>query len=546
MNSANLDTDKSYWTAQLKRLAVLLAILWCIAGLSTTSAQPPELPATQEQVLLAQEGVPAPSATPVDYEHPQAEVHESEHEDPLEDYRGEKKSNTNSKIFFGILLALIIGIMSAEVVDKSIVTLIGAITCLAFAYSPLFELLRHDAGGHGHPPFYAYVVDWSTIGVIIGTSIFVEIASRSGIFTWSALKLTKMSKGDPYRLLILYSVLTVLFSAFLNNVTAMIIVGSLTVVSCQRLELKVLPYLFIEGLLTNVGGLLTLISSIPNIIVGNTAGISFAWFFVIASPYVVLATWATVMMAKRKFDTIEKLDDEAAIKEAEERVQEFDENEVVTDRKFFVIAWLGMVAVILGFALQSYLPVLSDMGLEAVALGAAALFLLLFAPHKVEEALNTVEWSLVVFFASLFVIIGVMELAGVLEAIGDGLGILLGLGGMLATTAVTWSAALASAVTDNIPLAVVLAKILSLKGAESASAYWWAVIFGANLGGNITPIGSASTVVAMTVIKKQNVELSFLGFVKMALPFAIVQLILATIYLAALSGLGLVVSGLTA
>ena len=289
---------------------------------------------------------------------------------------------------------------------------------------------------------------------------------------------------------------------------------------------------------------MTLISSIPNIIVGNTAGISFAWFFVIASPYVVLATWVTVLMGKRKFDTIEKLESQEAIKEAQERVEEFDENEVVTDRKFFVIAWLGMIAVILGFALQSYLPVLSDMGLEAVALGAAVLFLLLFAPHKVEEALNTVEWSLVLFFASLFVIIGVMELAGVLEAIGDGLEVLLGLGGMLATAAVTWSAAIASSVTDNIPLAVVLAKILSLKGADPNSSYWWAVIFGANLGGNITPIGSASTVVAMTVIKKQNVELSFLGFVKMALPFAFVQLVLATLYLGLLSGIGAVLNGL--
>jgi len=292
-----------------------------------------------------------------------------------------------------------------------------------------------------------------------------------------------MSKGDPYRLLILYSVLTVLFSAFLNNVTAMIIVGSLTVVSCQRLELKVLPFLFVEGLLTNVGGLLTLISSIPNIIVGNTAGISFVRFFMVASPYVILATAVTVMMAKKRFEEIEKLTDEAAILKAQERVDEFDENEVVENRRFFIVAWIGMAMVILGFALQSQLPVLKDLGLEAVALGAAALFLLLFAPHKVEEALDTVEWSLVIFFASLFVIIGVMELAGVLEAIGDGLTVLIGLPGLAATTAVTWSAAIASSVTDNIPLAVVLAKILSLREVVSTSSLWWAVIFGANLGG---------------------------------------------------------------
>ncbi len=520
------------------RLLVLIAILCCLFSLQSTSAQP-RGPQTAPILVAQSEDAPGPSATPVDYDHPTVESHE-EHDNPSEIYKGTGGATNKSKWVFGILLALIIGVMSAEVVDKSIVTLIGALVSLALAYSPFFELLKHGVGGHGAPPFYASVVDWSTIGVIIGTSIFVEIASRSGIFTWSALKLTKMSKGDPYRLLILYSVLTVLFSAFLNNVTAMIIVGSLTVVSCQRLELKVLPFLFVEGLLTNVGGLLTLISSIPNIIVGNTAGISFVRFFMVASPYVILATAVTVMMAKKRFEEIEKLTDEAAILKAQERVDEFDENEVVENRRFFIVAWIGMAMVILGFALQSQLPVLKDLGLEAVALGAAALFLLLFAPHKVEEALDTVEWSLVIFFASLFVIIGVMELAGVLEAIGDGLTVLIGLPGLAATTAVTWSAAIASSVTDNIPLAVVLAKILSLREVVSTSSLWWAVIFGANLGGNMTPIGSASTVVAMTVIKKQNVELSFLGFVKMALPFAIVQLILATLYLGLLSALGVV------
>lgn len=516
------------------RIFIVLLFLLGLWGMVPTQAHPSD---PGHQVLLAQEGNPAPSATPVDTSAGQEKVKPAEHE-AGEIYQGTGHATTASRWVFGILLVVIIGVMSAEVVDKSVVTLLGAIVCLGLAYSPFFELLKHGGAGHGAPPFYASVVDWSTIGVIIGTSIFVEIASRSGIFTWSALKLTKLSKGDPYRLLVLYSVLTVLFSAFLNNVTAMIIVGSLTVVSCQRLEIPVLPYLFVEGLLTNVGGLLTLISSIPNIIVGNTAGISFVQFFLIASPYVALATAVTVIMAKRKFDTIEKLTDPQAIKTAAARVNEFDENEVVTDRRFFYVAWAGMLCVILGFALQGQIPVLRDLGLEAVALGAAALFLLLFAPHNVEEALNTVEWSLVLFFASLFVIIGVMELAGVLEAIGNGLGMLINLPGMAATAAVTWSAAAASSVTDNIPLAVVLAKILSLKGAPATSSLWWSVIFGANLGGNITPIGSASTVVAMTVIKKQNVDLSFMGFVKLALPFAVVQLVIATAYLGLLSAIG--------
>ena len=145
-------------------------------------------------------------------------------------------------------------------------------------------------------PVFIPAIDWGVISIILGASLFVEVTSRSGVFTWMAIILTKKSGGDPWKLLLAYGILTVLFSAVLNNVTAMIIVGSLTSVSLTKLNRTdlLLGFLMIEGLLTNVGGLLTLISSVPNIIVGKTAGISFVDFFLVASPYVVIATAATL------------------------------------------------------------------------------------------------------------------------------------------------------------------------------------------------------------------------------------------------------------
>ena len=141
------------------------------------------------------------------------------------------------------------------------------------------------------------------ITIILGASLFVDVTSRSGLFTWIAIRLTKGSGGDPYRLLWLYGLMTVGFSAVLNNVTAMIIVGSLTAVSLERLDRrdKLLGFLLVEGLLTNIGGLLTLISSVPNIIVGTAAGISFVSFFVRASPFVAVATVVTILMGARIF-----------------------------------------------------------------------------------------------------------------------------------------------------------------------------------------------------------------------------------------------------
>jgi Na+/H+ antiporter NhaD/arsenite permease-like protein len=463
-------------------------------------------------------------------------------EPPVDLYQGASHANTASQWVFGALLVVILLVMSLEIVDKAIVTMLGALVCLGLAYSPWFELLTHRPAGHGVAPFYISTIDWSTIGVIIGTSIFVELASRSGIFTWSALKLTRLSAGDPFRLFAFYSLLTVLFSAFLNNVTAMIIVGSLTVVSCRRLNLSALPYLFTEGILTNVGGLLTLISSLPNIIVGNTAGISFGRFFITAAPYTVLATLATVYYARWAFPEIRPLQCLEKQEAARQRVMEFDPTEAVHDQRAFWVAWGGLLLVILGFAFQSQIPILKDMGLEAVALGAATLFLLLKAPHDVEATLDMVEWSMVLFFASLFVIIGVMDHAGVLAAIGGALQQLLKLPEFLAWTLILWASAAASAVTDNIPLAALLAKIVGQMHTPPSSGLWWAVIFGANLGGNLTPIGSASTVVAMTIMKKEKLEISFALFVRKAFPFAALHLGLATIYLGALRLLGILTS----
>ena len=205
-----------------------------------------------------------------------------------------------------------------------------------------------------HLPIYIPAIDWGVVAIILGSSLFVDITAKSGLFTWIAVRLTKTSGGDPLILLIAYGTMTVVFSAVLNNVTAMIIVGSLTGVSLRRLgiEQKLLGFLLIEGLLTNVGGLLTLISSVPNIIVGNAAGISFVTFFVRAAPYVVVTTAATLWLGSRLFD-IRRLADQAARAQAELRVAGFDENDGVGSRFQFGFAAISLLLFIVVIASAS-------------------------------------------------------------------------------------------------------------------------------------------------------------------------------------------------
>ena len=437
-------------------------------------------------------------------------------------------------LFVVLLVAMIAALALEEKLHAKKSIIVGLFAAVTLFLAAAFGLVRPETVEIlGHPvslPVYIPGIDWAVIAIILGSSLFVDVTSKCGLFSWIAIKLTKMSRGDPLRLLVFYGIMTVVFSAVLNNVTAMIIVGTLSGVSLSKLRLtnKLLGFLLIEGLLTNIGGLLTLISSVPNIIIGNTAGISFVEFFLKASPFVVVATGITIWLGARMFG-IEKLTGEDAKTEAAALVAGFDENNNIESSGFF---WFGTVMTglfIVAMASASVTPYIKDLGMGYVALAFAAIMLTRYKATA-DRFYQAVDWDLLAFFGCLFIVINMMEHALVLELIGTGLEPILGLGETVGTGILLITSAVASSVTDNIPLAAMLAKILGGLDLAKDSPFWWAVIFGANLGGNITPIGSASTLVAVTTIHKNKLPLSFAGFVKVAVPFAALQLVLAVGY----------------
>lgn len=439
-------------------------------------------------------------------------------------------------LFAVILVAMVAALAFEEKLHAKKSIIVGTFAGLTLILATLLKLLPFGAvelpDGHEMDlPIYIPAIDWGVITIILGASLFVEVISRSGVFSWLAIKLTRNSGGDPWWLLMYYGVLTVVFSAVLNNVTAMIIIGSLTTVSLRKLKRTdlLLGFLLTEGLLTNVGGLLTLISSVPNIIVGKSAGIGFVKFFLVSAPYVVVATAATLLLGAWKF-RIRRLGSTEEQDEARRLVESFDETENIPSPRFFWFSVSALVSFILCLAGQAYLP----WGLDKLEMGFVALFfagvVLLAYRHDVDKFYAAVDWDLLAFFASLFVVINTMEHAQVLAMLGRGIGALLSLPDKIDSSVLLVASAVASSVTDNIPLAAVLAKILNALSEPSDSPFWWCVIFGANLGGNITPIGSASTVVAMTIIARQKLQLTFVGFMKAAVPFAVVQILIALAY----------------
>jgi len=440
-------------------------------------------------------------------------------------------------LFFCLILFLMVLSLALEEkihAQKSVIVsffaIISLVSATALGLLPFGEVTLPD--GHHIPiPVYIPAVDWGVIAIILGSSIFVDVTSRSGLFTWVAIKLTKASGGDSLKLLWYYGFLTVIFSAVLNNVTAMIIIGSLTAVSLTKLGKtdQLLGFLLIEGLLTNIGGLMTLISSVPNIIIGSAAKITFIEFFLAASPYVLIATLVTIVMGAKIF-SIKSLTGIDEIAASSELIDNFDENDGIESKQFF---WFGasmLVLFILTIATTSILPVARELGMGFVALTFAVIMLLRYK-SEADQFYRSVDWDLITFFITLFVVINVMEHAMVLELIGKGISLVIGSGeSLFGTGALLVLAAAFSSVTDNIPLAAMLAKILTAAGTSSDSSLWWAVVFGANLGGNLTPIGSASTLVAVTIIHKNNIQMSFVDFVKAAIPFAVAQILLALLY----------------
>ena len=273
-------------------------------------------------------------------------------------------------------------------------------------------------------------------------------------------------------------------------------------------------------MLTNIGGLLTLISRFPTLSLEKLLGI--CGFFHLSS-HVVVATFVTLWLGSKLFKI-------QTLKTEEERISAqkligFDETEGIESPGFFSLRSIMTFVFIGTVAMTSQLPVIKDLGLGFVALAFAGIMLVRYK-SVADRFYKAIDWDLLFFFACLFVVINVMEHALVLNLIGDWLMPILGFAG---PSALLFASAAASSVTDNIPLAAMLAKILGgipEMASNPDSPYWWAVIFGSNLGGNITPIGSASTLVSVTIIHKYGLKLSFAGFVKVALPYAVIQLAL--------------------
>jgi len=398
------------------------------------------------------------------------------------------------------LAALIFGItyliIASERVDKTAAALAGAVVMIAL-----------HPGGFGQSEAFA-AIDFNVIFLLAGMMIIVHVLSHSGVFQWMGVHSVRMAGGSATRLLIILALITAVLSAFMDNVTTIVLVAPVTLFVTGSLGLRPAPFLIAEVLASNIGGSATLIGDPPNILIGSAAGLTFVDFLVNVMPVIVLILAIYLLLVPRLFR--HHLE---ASREAWERVAGIERAGLITNPRLLVIAGGVLALTITGFALQQVL------GLEpaTVALAGAAAVLIL-GRQDPQAVLREIEWSTLMFFVGLFIVVGGVESVGLLQDIGEGISDLTGSNQTAATLSILGLSALASGVVDNIPYTTAMIPVVREVGVDiggnggSGNVLWWSLSLGACLGGNLTLIAASANVLMANLAKRANDEVGFWEF----------------------------------
>lgn len=407
-------------------------------------------------------------------------------------------------VFLGAL-----GLIISEKVNRALVALAGAVLLLALHIVSFDVAMSH--------------VDYNTLGVLLGMMLFVAVVKQSGIFEYLAIRCAHLAKGHPWPIMMLLMVLTACLSAFLDNVTTVLLMGPVTLTLCRLLDLDPVPYFLGEILASNIGGTSTLIGDPPNIMIGSAAHLSFSDFLLNDGPAAALALIAVLVMFYFLYGRRLRKNDTNA-----DAVMALAPADYIKDRRLLRVSIVLTGLVVIGFVFHD------NLGLEScvIALGAAALILLI-SRTSIEEALGQVEWVTLAFFAGLFVIVGALTETGVIALLAEGLIGLTG-GSVFATMLVLlFGSALVSAFLDNIPFVATMIPILLALGASGmdTTPLWWAVSLGACLGGNGSIIGASANVVLSDISAQNGHEITFAQFFRVGFPCMLLTVAVAAVYL---------------
>lgn len=423
-----------------------------------------------------------------------------------------------SMLISALILAFTYVFIIIEKVSKVTVALIGA------SLTILLGILSQVKGnGTINHDYFANFIDFNVIFLLVGMMIIVNITAKSGVFKWLAIELLKLTKGKPILILITLAFFTAVASAFLDNVTTVILVIPVTYEIIRELELDPIPFFITEIIASNIGGTATLIGDPPNIIIGSKAGFSFMTFVNELTGIVFLILLVSigclVLFFKSKLKT--RPGNMAKIKQ-------IDNSKTIKDKKLMIRSLIMLALVIIGFVTHDITHI------EAYIIAmAGASFMMLF--EKPESVLPHVEWNTIFFFIGLFIIIGGLEATGAVKCIANWL-LTVTKGNESATAMIVlWGSGILSGIIDNIPYTATMAPLLQqiqfVEGTQYAYPLWWCLSLGACLGGNMTIIGAAANVIVAETSTGYGHHISFGKFFKYGATITFISLLMSSIYI---------------
>jgi Na+/H+ antiporter NhaD/arsenite permease-like protein len=416
-------------------------------------------------------------------------------------------------------------VLSFEMVHRTSIALLGAIVIVAAAIT--FGIMNAEESFE----FIIDVIDFNTIGLLLGMMIIVAILGETGIFHWIAIKASKISKGNLWKLMLILCTFTAVASMLVDNVTIILLMVPVTLSVFRILNVSSIPFIIGQVLASNIGGAATLIGDPPNIIIGSAANIDFISFIANMGPTIAITFAVSLLLLKFFFR-----------KELKMQVHNFgelmntDEGALIKDKNVLKKSIVVLFSVVSLFAVHSIL----HLEVSVIALGGAAI-LLVITRLNVEKVLHEVDWSTLMFFTGLFIIVGVAEQAGLITALSSVAIEITGGNPWLTFLMIIWLSSIASAFVDNIPFTATMIPLIHTLNTNptivaafsdfNISPLWWALALGADLGGNGTLIGSSAGVVAAGLSAKYGHHISFNKWFKIGFPFMIITVAVGTVIL---------------
>ncbi|MFV9675544.1 MAG: SLC13 family permease [Anaerolineales bacterium] len=413
----------------------------------------------------------------------------------------------NSAWVAGGVFLITYGIIVTERVHRTIAALLGGMAMI------LLGVLPQEQAFHA--------VDWNVIFLLAGMMAIANVLSETGLFQWIAVQAVRLGKGDPFRILIILSLVTAVTSALLDNVTIVVLIAPVTLFIAANMRISPIPFLIAEILASNIGGAATLIGDPPNIIIGSAAGIDFLTFASHLAPISLVILVAFVGLSRWLFR--KDLQNDA---NAPRDLVALETTDLITDGPMLRKALIVMAAVALGFVLHGALH------LEPATIAlAGATVLMLWGRSDPHHVLREIEWTTLFFFVGLFITVEAVVHVGIIEIVAQAALRLTGGDLTLTSMLLIWMSAIVSGIVDNIPYTATMVPVVqSLGQAMPIDPLWWSLALGACLGGNLTLVGASANVVVVSIAERSGHPISFLHFMRYGVITTFMSLILASLY----------------